>query len=111
MLRTWQIVQYSVCLCTENVYSAILMPRSNVSSISRLQLDRWSSGERTHAMLVPKEPLVSISPILLSDEVSHIITLPSCVVVFNVLPSGDSDSAHASPTILRPFPYDRSNKI
>lgn len=111
MLRTRQSVKYSICFCAENIYSAILMPRSNVSSISRLQLDLWLSGESTDAMLVPKEPLVSISPIFLSDEVSHNITLPSCVVVFKVLPSGDNDSAHASPTTLRAFPSDKSNMI
>ena len=54
-------------------------------------------GGHTHAILVPKEPLVSISVIFLSDNVSQEITLPSCVVVYKTLPSGDRDNAHASP--------------
>src|ERR1700738_779329 len=52
-------------------------------------------------MLVPKEPFVSIWAIFLSDEVSHEITLPSCVVLYNILPSGERARAHASPVTSR----------
>jgi hypothetical protein len=55
-------------------------------------------------MLVPKEPFVLISAILLSEAVSHKITLPSYVVVLRVFPSGESARAHAWPIISRVSP-------
>jgi hypothetical protein len=67
----------------------------------RTTLSGWEQEDRTHAILVPNEPFVSISVIFLSDDVSQSTTLPSYVVECSTLPSAENARAHASPVISR----------
>jgi len=101
--NTWitrKSIEHSASIHAENIYAPILVPGSNIATIGRLR--KYYDGRHsdiTLATLRPNEPLVSISPILFNELESHTTTLPSYVVEYNMDPSGESDSAHVSPTM------------